>query len=70
MAQIPVSIVHDETGRIVSIARPTDEARVVILSGQGQSVLRTEVDEDSITELVGGSHRVDVQQQSVVAYGD
>jgi hypothetical protein len=68
MARIPVFIVHDETGGIVSIARPSDPARATILSGPGQSVLQTEVEEDSIPELAAGGHRVDIERKSVVAY--
>jgi hypothetical protein len=69
MARIPVFIVHDEAGGIISIARPTDPARVTILSGPGQSVLQTEVDEDSIIDLAGGGHRVNIERKSVEAYG-
>jgi hypothetical protein len=68
MARIPVLIVHDETGRIVSIARPSKGVKVVVGSGPGQSVFETEVEEKSIVELAGGSHRVDIEQKSVVAY--
>jgi hypothetical protein len=68
MAKVPVFIVHDEIGRIVSIARPSEEAKVVIVGGSGQSVFETSVEEESIVELVDGSHRVDIAQKSVIAY--
>jgi hypothetical protein len=68
MAKIPVLIVHDEIGRIISIARPSAEARVVVSGGAGQSVFETQVEEKSIAELAGGSHRVDIGKKSVVAY--
>ena len=64
MARVRVSIVHDELGRIVSIARPAEN--VVVLGGDGQSVFETEVEEDNIQELASGSHRVDVERNSVV----
>jgi hypothetical protein len=67
MAKIRVSIVHDETGNIISIARPSKDAKVVVLSGAGHSVFETEVEEDSIVELTGGSHKVNVTKKSVVA---
>ncbi len=66
MAKIRVWIVHDEVGRIISIARPSKDAKVVVLSGGGQSVFETEVEEDSIVDLAGGSHKVDLEQKSVV----
>jgi len=53
-----VSIVHDKNGRIVSIAQPSEYAKVIVLSGDGQSVFETEVEENSIVELVSGSHIV------------
>jgi hypothetical protein len=67
MAKVRVSIVHDETGHIISIARPSKDVKVIVLSGDGQSVFETEIEEDSIVELVGGRHKVDVEQKSVVA---
>jgi hypothetical protein len=68
MAKVQVAIVHDENGRIISIARPSKDAKVVVLSGEGQSVWETEVEEDSIAELVSGNHKVDLVNKSVVAY--
>lgn len=68
MAKVLVSIVHDESGRIISIARPSKDTKVIVLSGDGQSVFQTEVEEDSIIELAGGSHRVNLETKSVVAY--
>lgn len=58
MAKIEISVVHDELGRILSIARPSKDARVVILSGGGQSVFVTQVDEEICSDLVN-SHRVE-----------
>ncbi len=66
MARVRVSIVHDEVGRIISIARPAENAKV--LGGDGRSVFETEVEEDRIEELAAGSHRVDIQRNSVVSY--
>jgi hypothetical protein len=68
MPKVPVWIVHDEVGSIVSIARPATDANVIVLSGEGQSVLETEVEQDSIVELVAGGHRVDRLRKAVVAY--
>jgi len=64
---IQVSIVHDETGRIVSISRPSDDAKVIVLSGAGESVLRTQVDEQQVSELIN-THRVDLSRGALAAY--
>jgi hypothetical protein len=32
-------------------------------------VLQTEVDEDSIIDVAGGGHRVNIERKSVEAYG-
>jgi len=66
MARIPVLVVHDEIGRVISIARPSKGVKVVLGTGLGQTVFETEVEEKSIVELASGSHRVDIAQQSVV----
>jgi hypothetical protein len=66
MTKVKVSIVHDESGRIVSIAQPSEDAKVIVLSGDGQSVFETEVEENSIVELVSGNHMVDIQQNVIV----
>jgi hypothetical protein len=67
MAKVRASIVHDETGRIVSIARPSKDAKAITLSGNGHSVFETELEEDKIPEMVAGSHRVDLAKKTVVS---
>lgn len=68
MAKVKVSVVHDTaTGRIISVSRPSEEANVIVLGGNGESVLETEVEEDGITELASGKHVVDVTNKSIVA---
>ena len=67
MAQVPASIVHDEIGRIIAIVRPAPGTRAIISGGDGQTVLETEVDEDSVIDLVGGGYRVDATRRLVVA---
>jgi len=67
MAQVPASIVHDEIGRIIAIVRPAPGTRAIISGGDGQAVLETEVDEDSVIDLVGGGYRVDATRRSIVA---
>jgi len=65
MASVSVSIVHDEVGRILSINRPARVHNVVVLSGDGQSVFVTEVEEGSIHSLLE-SHRVDISRKALV----
>jgi hypothetical protein len=65
MAKVGVSIVHDELGRILSIARPSKDARVVVLSGNGPSVFVTQADEEIVSGLVD-SHRVGLDRNSLV----
>jgi hypothetical protein len=65
MASVSVSIVHDEVGRIVSINRPAADAKVVVLSGDGQSVFVTEIEEEDIPGLLN-THRVDSRRKALV----
>jgi hypothetical protein len=67
MATIRVHIVHDEFGQIVSISRPAEGVAVEVLSESGHSVFETDVDEDSIAELVH-THRVDLSRGALVHY--
>ncbi|MGY4558790.1 hypothetical protein [Bacillus thuringiensis] len=66
MKKVKVSIVHDNSGRIVSVAQPSENAKVIILSGDGQSVFETEVEEKSIGKLVSGNHIVDIERNLIV----
>ena len=68
MKKVKAFIVHDETGRITSVARPSSDAKVTILGREGQSVFETEVDESHVHELVSGSHAVDVAKKVVVRH--
>jgi len=65
MARVSVSIVHDEAGRIVSINRPARATNVIVLSGDGQSVFVTEVEEAHVRHLLD-SHRVDPSRKMLV----
>ncbi|MFF4052971.1 hypothetical protein ACFYZ5_40720 [Streptomyces chartreusis] len=66
MATVRVSITHDYSGSIVSVSRPAEDANVIVLSGDGQSVLETEVDEASIPDLVAGKYLVDSESKKIV----
>ncbi|MFC8095458.1 hypothetical protein [Streptomyces sp. NPDC057301] len=39
---------------------------MIVLSGDGQSVLETEVDEESIQDLVAGKYLVDAESRKIV----
>lgn len=70
MAKIKVTIAHDIHGRIVSISRlgkgvPGKNIKSVVLAKDGQLVLTTDVEEESIGNLIH-SHRVDTVQRSLV----
>ena len=60
-----VSIVHDEFGRIVSVNRPSNHSKVVVLSDRQQSVLVTDVNEDQIASLLSG-YQVDINNKALV----
>jgi hypothetical protein len=70
MARISVFIVHDETGRIISIARPAESRKVVVGSGAGEAVFETEVEEESIPHLVTGTRRVDIARKALLPYDE
>lgn len=65
MATVQVSIVHDINGQIISINRPGPNVKAVVMTKDGQTVLVTTVDEDSISNLVN-SHRVNVTKKTLV----
>lgn len=68
MANVKVTIAHDEFGEIVSVSRPTHGANVIVLPGERQSILVTEVDEKNLPNLIG-TYRVDISRRSLVPRG-
>lgn len=66
MAKVHAWIVHDETGRIVAVARLSPRTKAIVQTGAGQSVFRTDVEEDVIPKLASGSHKIDVERNSIV----
>jgi hypothetical protein len=68
MARVRATIVHDQTGRIISVARPSKDAKVIVLSGDGHSAMETEIDEETAEDLVGGGYRVNIEQKSLVTH--
>lgn len=71
MATVQVSIVHDVSGKIVSISRPGKGApgrdlNSFVLANEGQSVFVTEVDDEKMGDLLD-SHYVDIGRKSLVS---
>jgi hypothetical protein len=65
MTDVQVSIVHDQAGHILSVAQVANGAKAIILSGEGESVWVTTVDDAVIPELIT-TRRVDIERQSLV----
>jgi len=65
MPELQVSVVYDHSGRILSVARVSDDAKVVVLSGDGQSLLVVEIEEEDWDELIS-SRRVDIDRKVLV----
>jgi hypothetical protein len=60
-----VSIVHDEFGQIVSVNRPSEPYKVVVLSDSRQFVFVADVSDDQMDNLIGG-YRVDINNKVLV----
>lgn len=67
MSLIQATIVHDIFGRIVSVNRPAKNVKVVILPQDGQSVFVTDVDSNSIQNLIH-THIVDIGKKALVPH--
>jgi hypothetical protein len=60
-----VSIVYDEFGQIVSVNRPSKDAKVVVLSDSRQSILETDISDYDVESMLSG-YRVDAGNRSLV----
>jgi hypothetical protein len=60
-----VSIVYDAFGEIISVSRPSANAKVIVLGESGRSVLTTDVDDRESESLLSG-YRVDPSSSSLV----
>ncbi len=69
MAKVHALVVYDELGNISSVSRPTEHERikVIVLSGSSESVLRVEINEEAIPDMIR-THRVNVDQNVLVEY--
>jgi hypothetical protein len=68
MAKTQAYVVHDETGRIVSIGRVSKGAKAIKLCGEGQSMFETEVDDGAIEEMIGGGYTAHPGERAVKPY--
>jgi hypothetical protein len=64
-AAVKVTVVHDVNGRIVSVNRPVEGAKVIVLTPDGHSSFETEVDPDSIVGL-GHTHYADHRKKALI----
>ncbi len=67
MAKLKIHVWHSANGKIVAIGRPMGAVECVPLSGEDQSVLETEIEEEHIARL-HQTHVVDVRQKTLVEY--
>ena len=70
MARVPIFLIHDELGNIISAARPSKGTKAIILGRSGETVIETEVEEAEISGLVAGKYRIGADGQFVVAPTD
>ena len=61
---VKVTVVHDINGRIVSVNRPAEGAKIIVLTPDGHSSFETDVDPDSILSL-GDTHYVDRSKKAL-----
>jgi hypothetical protein len=67
MAKVKIHIWHNANGEIVAVGRPIGATKCVPLSGEDQSVLETEIEEEHIASL-HRTHVIDVSQKTVVEH--
>lgn len=63
---VRVSVVHDVTGKILSVNRIVKEGRVTVLAGAGNLVLETDIDEE-LTHGITTRFRVDTSKKELVS---
>ncbi len=63
---LKVHIVHDVTGRIISVNRVMKEGRVAVLGGAGNLVFEAEIDEQMAAEGITSRFRVDTMKKELV----
>jgi hypothetical protein len=69
MTAVEVSVVHDHSGRIISVSQFAEGVRAMVLSGEGQSVFMTTVDHAVVPELIR-THKIDIERGRLVEIAD
>jgi hypothetical protein len=69
MTAVEVSVVHDHSGRIISVSQFAAGVRAMVLGGEGQSVFMTTVDHEVVPDLIR-THKVDIEQGRLVEIAD
>ena len=69
MTAVEVSVVHDHSGRIISVSQFAAGVRAMVVSGEGQSVFMTTVDHEVVPELIR-THKVDIERGRLVEIAD
>lgn len=65
MAVVKALVLHDELGRIISIARPAEGIQVVVGAPDAAGQIEAEVEEGEVEKLIA-SRRVDAVRRSLV----
>jgi hypothetical protein len=69
MTAVEVSVVHDHSGRIISVSQFAAGVRAMVVSGEGQSVFMTTVDHEVVPELIR-THKLDIERGRLVEIAD
>ena len=69
MTAVEVSVVHDHSGRIISVSQFAAGARAMVVGGEGQSVFMTTVDHAVVPELIR-THKIDIGRGRLVEIAD
>jgi hypothetical protein len=69
MAKVKLHVWYKVDGTILAVGCPIGDAKVIPLSGQDQSVLETEIEEEHTVQLYR-THTVDAGQKALVNRSD
>jgi len=69
MTAVEVSVVHDRSGRIISVSQFAAGVRAMVVSGEGQSVFMTTVDHEVVSELIR-THKIDIERGHLAEIDD
>ena len=67
--KVLIHVWHGVTGEIVAVGQPMGAAKCIPLSGEGQSVLEAQIEEEQIAGLYQ-THMVDVDHKALIKLSD